>query len=64
MNHVIQVGGVVVFVSRIGTVMVGHITHHVIPIIGDILKINVAGYGFFCLTFCFVHIILQGLIIE
>lgn len=64
MNHTVQVGGVVVFVSRTGAVMVGHITYYIIPVIGDILKISVAHYRFFCLTFCFMRIISQDLIIE
>jgi len=40
-NHTIEISGVVIFVSGITAVMVGCITHHVISIIGDILKINI-----------------------
>lgn len=41
MNHTIEVGSIVIFVSWAAAVMVECITHHVVSTIGDILKINV-----------------------
>jgi len=41
MNHTVEIGSIVIFVSWAAAVMIGRITNHIVSTISDILKINI-----------------------
>lgn len=59
-NHAVEIGGVEIFVSRIVAVMVGCVTHRVVPIIGDILKISTLVTKTFPPDLSLARVILRG----